>query len=116
MLVFDTNVLIYAADEDSPLHPDCRDRISSAREDPSPAYLSWNICYEFLRVTTHVRATVTPWTPDRAWGFLSTLLASPGFQLLTPTERTQKFSDERSKSYPTYGATSATTFIRPFDA
>ena len=87
MLVFDTNVLIYAADEDSPLHPDCRDRISSAREDPSPAYLSWNICYEFLRVTTHVRATVTPWTPDRAWGFLSTLLASPGFQLLTPTER-----------------------------
>ena len=87
MLVFDTNILIYAADADSPFHLECRNLIARARADPSPAYLSWNVCYEFLRVTTHVRAPVTPWSPDQAWAFLSALLASPGFQLLTPTER-----------------------------
>ena len=87
MLVFDTNILVYAADEDSPFHLACRDLVVRAREDPSPAYLSWNVCYEFLRVTTHMRAPVTPWSPDQAWAFLSTLLESPGFQLLTPTPR-----------------------------
>ena len=87
MLVFDTNILIYAADESSPFHRQCRRLISREREDPSPAYLSWNICYEFLRVTTHERAPVTPWQPDRAWAFLSALLDSPGFQLLTATGR-----------------------------
>ncbi len=87
MLVFDTNILVYAADEDSPFHLACRNLVVSAREDPSPAYLSWNVCYEFLRVTTHIRAPVTPWSTDQAWAFLSILLESPGFQLLTPTRR-----------------------------
>ena len=34
-----------------------------------------------------MRAPVTPWSPDQAWAFLSTLLESPGFQRLTPTPR-----------------------------
>ena len=87
MLLFDTNVLIYAADADSPFHAPCRNALSSAREDPSPSFLSWNICYEFLRVTTHARVPVVPWSPDIAWRFLSTLLTTPSFQLLAPTER-----------------------------
>ena len=36
MLVFDTNILVYAADEDSPFHPECHNLIVRAREDPSP--------------------------------------------------------------------------------
>ena len=55
MLVFDTNVLLYAADEDSEQHTPCRRRIEEARREPSPAFLTWNICYEFLRATTHRR-------------------------------------------------------------
>ena len=78
MLVFDTNVLIYAADKDSPFHGSCRDSVLQARDDPSPAFLTWNVCYEFLRVTTHARASVSPWTPGKAWGFLEALLESPG--------------------------------------
>ena len=87
MLVIDTNILIYAADADSPYHPSCRDLIDRMRVDPSPAYLSWNICYEFLRVCTHIRAPVKPWSLDQAWKFLSVLLTSPGFRLLKPTDR-----------------------------
>ena len=87
MLVFDTNVLIHAVDEDSPFHAPCRDRVSEARNDVSPAFLTWSICYEFLRVTTHARAPVSPWTPPDAWAFLEALLMSPGFEMLVATPR-----------------------------
>ena len=87
MLVFDTNVLVYAVDQDSPFHGPCRNSVLQAREDPSPAFLTWNVCYEFLRVTTHARASLSPWTPGGAWDFLEALLDSPGFDLLAPTQR-----------------------------
>lgn len=61
--------------------------MQEARDDPAPAFLTWSICYEFLRVTTHPRAAVTPRQPDDAWGFLSSLLESPGFEILVPTPR-----------------------------
>ena len=87
MLVFDTNVLVYAVDEDSPFHEPCRARILQARNDPAPSFLTWNICYEFLRVTTHPRASASPWTPREAWGFLDALLGASGFDLLVATQR-----------------------------
>ncbi len=87
MLVFDTNVLVYAVDQDSPFHDPCRNSVLQARDDPSPAFLTWNVCYEFLRVTTHVRVSVSPWTPWEAWNFLEALLDSLGFDLLVPTQR-----------------------------
>ncbi|MDE0165034.1 MAG: PIN domain-containing protein [Bryobacterales bacterium] len=86
-MVFDTNVLIYAVDQDSPFHSPCRDSVLQARNDPSPAFLTWNVCYEFLRATTHARASVSPWTTLEAWDFLEVLLHSPGFDLLAPTQR-----------------------------
>ena len=87
MLVLDTNVLIDAVDEDSPFHEPCRDRVAQARDDSSPTFLTWNVCYEFVRVTTHARAPVHPWTLRKAWEFLAALLASPGFDLLVATPR-----------------------------
>ena len=87
MLVFDTNVLVYAADEHSEFHGPCRRCLEASRLDPSPAFLSWNICYEFLRVSTHLRAFRSPWGPEDAWRFLRILLASPGFELLSATQR-----------------------------
>ena len=87
MLVFDTNVLVYAANKESEFHDLCRRRVDQSRRDPVPAFLTWNICYEFLRVSTHPRALPSPWGPREAWGFLEALLDSPGFALLLPTQR-----------------------------
>lgn len=87
MLVFDTNVLLYAADEGSEYHEACRHWVEEARRDPSPAFLTWNICYEFLRVSTHRRAFRSPWSPVEAQGFIAALLASPGIALLLATRR-----------------------------
>lgn len=50
-------------------------------------YLTWGICYEFLRVVTHPRVFRSPWTVERAWGFLAAILAAPGLAILVPTER-----------------------------
>lgn len=87
MLVFDTNVLVYAVDEDSPFHEASRARLTAARADASPAFLTWSICYEFIRVTTHPRVPMSPWTLAEARGYLETLVAAPTFQFLVPTPR-----------------------------
>ncbi|MCY3810008.1 MAG: PIN domain-containing protein [Gemmatimonadetes bacterium] len=87
MLVFDTNVLLYAADEGSEHHEPCRSRIEDARRSASPAFLTWNICYEFLRASTHRWVYRSPWTPDAARGFLTALVESPGITMLLPTRR-----------------------------
>ena len=87
MIAFDTNVLVYAANEDSEFHDACRRSLDDARDDPSPAFLTWGVCYEFLQVVTHSRAQPVAWNPTEAWAFLTGLLESPGFSLLTPTTR-----------------------------
>ncbi len=64
MLVVDTNVLVYAADADSPFHDPCRDWLARQRVRPDAWYTTWPIVYEFLRVTTHPRVMRRPWTID----------------------------------------------------
>ena len=87
MLVIDTNVLIYAANRDSEFHERCRQTIEQCRAAASPWYVSWPICYEFLRVCTHPVILPKPWSLDGAWRFLRTVLDSPNAGVLLPTER-----------------------------
>lgn len=94
MLVFDTNVLIYAADTGSPFHDPCRERLMRACEGAAPVYLTWSIGYEFLRVTTHPRAPAVSWTSAEAWRFLSELLKSRAIEVLCPTARHRAVLDQ----------------------
>ena len=87
MLVVDTNVLVYAADKDSPFHAACRDWLERQRKRADAWYTTWAILYEFLRVTTHPRVMRRPWNVSAAWAFVAALLASPGLSVLTSTPR-----------------------------
>ncbi|GMV42010.1 MAG: ribonuclease VapC43 [Myxococcales bacterium] len=87
MFVFDTNVLIYAADRSCPEHVACRGLVETARTSRIPWYVTWNIVYEFLRVTTHPRVLRSPWAVGDAWRFVDALLASPSAGILAPTKR-----------------------------
>lgn len=87
MIVVDTNVLVYAADADSPFHVACREWLERQRGRADAWYTTWAILYEFLRVTTHPRVMRQPWSAPAAWDFVKALLASPGLGLLTATER-----------------------------
>jgi len=87
MLVVDTNILVYAADADSPFHAACREWLERQRVRPDAWYVTWSILYEFLRVTTHPRVMRRPWLAPTAWDFVVALLASPGLAVLVPTSR-----------------------------
>ena len=87
MFVVDTNVLVYAADRDSPQHERCRKLLNDWRSGADAWFVTWGILYEFLRVTTHPRVMRRPWTAHDAWTFVSAMLASPGLAVLAPTER-----------------------------
>jgi toxin-antitoxin system PIN domain toxin len=86
-MVFDTNVLVYAVHQQSEFYEACLRKIEQARAAATPSYLTWNICYEFLRVTTHRRILPNHWTLAEGLQFLDRLLTSPGFALLLPTEK-----------------------------
>lgn len=60
MHVIDTNVLIYAADADSPFHRRCRDLFEKLRMQAAPWYLTWNVVYEYLRIATHPKVFERP--------------------------------------------------------
>jgi hypothetical protein len=87
VFVVDTNVLVYAADASAPEHARCRAMLDGWRRRGGAWYLTWGICYEFLRVVTHPRVFRRPWTARKAWGFLAAVQGSPGLGLLVPTER-----------------------------
>jgi uncharacterized protein len=87
MFVVDTNVLVYSADPDSEFHRLCRRRMEFWREQASPWFMSWSICYEFLRVCTHPRVFRRPWTIRQGWQFLESIFDSPTVGILLPTAR-----------------------------
>jgi hypothetical protein len=94
MFVVDTNVLVYAADEAAPEHERCRRLIEHWRTRSGAWYITWGIAYEFLRVVTHPRVFRHPWSVPNARRFLAALAGSPGFAILTPTDRHAEVLDE----------------------
>jgi len=101
--VVDTNILIYAADQDSPYHAACRAHLERWRRQPAPVFLTWSICYEFLRVTSHPRVFQRPWSVTESWRFLDALLASPGMALLEATARHAAVLEQTLMELPELG-------------
>ena len=85
MMVFDTNVLIYAVRDDSEFHETCQQQVAAASVIEGSGLLTWNICYEFFRVVTHPQVSTQPWSLEEARRYVAELLATPGFSLLFPT-------------------------------
>jgi predicted nucleic acid-binding protein len=85
VFVVDTNVLIYAADTSAAEHSRCRSLVDRWRQRGGAWYLTWGICYEFLRVVTHPRVFRRPWTAGEARRFLDAIEQSPGPGLPVPT-------------------------------
>ena len=100
MFVVDTNILVYAANRDSPFHRPCRRLVEESMGRRSAWYLTWGICYEFLRVVTHPRVLRSPWRIEPAWKFLGTLLDSAGLGVLLPTDRHRGVIEELLREVP----------------
>jgi toxin-antitoxin system PIN domain toxin len=100
MFVVDTNILVYAADEDSNLHKRCSKLIEEWRRQSTVWYVTWGILYEFLRVITHPRVFRKPWSITEAWKFVEAILASPSLGTLIAAERHADVAAEVIKSLP----------------
>ncbi len=100
MLLVDTNVLVYAADADSPDHARSRDWLERQRPRPDAWYTTWAILYEFLRVTTHPRVMRRPWSAPRAWAFVAALLDSPGLEVLVATPQHADVAEQVLRELP----------------
>ena len=87
MFIVDSNVLIDSANRASDFHKPCRRTIERCQMQASPWYVSWPICYEFLRVCTHPYVFPKPLSLGAAWQFIESLLASPSAGVLLPTAR-----------------------------
>lgn len=103
MLLVDTNILVYAADTDSPWHANSREWLERQRRQPDAWYTTWPILYEFMRVTTHPRVMKKPWSAAHAWAFVSALLGSPGLGVLVPTERHADIAERVVTEHPHLG-------------
>jgi uncharacterized protein len=100
VLVVDTNVLVYAADVDSPFYSPCREWIDRQRRRVDAWYVSWPIVYEFMRVTTHPKVMRRPFPAPAAWQFATALLASPGLGVLVQTSRHADVAGQVIKELP----------------
>jgi predicted nucleic acid-binding protein len=74
----------------APEHVRCRELVEGWRRRNGAWYLTWGICYEFLRVVTHPRVLRHPWTMAAGVHFLSALQASPSLEVLVPTDRHER--------------------------
>jgi toxin-antitoxin system PIN domain toxin len=100
VLVVDTNVLVYAADEDSPFHAPCLEWLERQRVRADAWYTTWPVVYEFLRVTTHPRVMRHPWNVRDAWSFVVALMSTPGFEVLAATERHAAVVEQLIREFP----------------
>jgi toxin-antitoxin system PIN domain toxin len=100
VFVVDANILVYAADDDSPDHDCCMRLLEQWRAGPAPWFLPWGVVFEFLRVVTHRRVLREPWTAERAWGFIVALLAGGSLRMLTARERYADVATEVVREVP----------------
>jgi uncharacterized protein len=87
MHVVDSNVLIYAANDDVPEHEQCLEHLQTWGNEAEPWYVTWGVIYEFLRVATHPRAFARPLGPMEASEFVRQLLSYRSLSILDPTDR-----------------------------
>jgi toxin-antitoxin system PIN domain toxin len=100
VFVVDTNVLVYAADEDASAHGRCREGLEEWRRQRAAWYTTWGILYEFLRISTHPRVLRNPWTVGQAWSFVEALLTSPGLGILVETDRHAAVAEQVLREVP----------------
>ena len=84
MIAVDTNVLVYAHREESPLHEPALARLRLLAEGGSPWGLPIFCIGEFVRVVTHPRVFHPPTDLETALAFLDQVLNSPSARLLAP--------------------------------
>ena len=89
-ILVDTNILIYAINDQSPHHTVCRKYVDNLRSKQGFC-VTWSVLYEFMRVITHPRVFDRPLTSDAALTIVQTFVNSPEIEVICETERHGNF-------------------------
>ena len=87
MILLDVNLLIYAVNEDAPLHRKAKSWLESAISGTETVALPWTVLLAFLRLTTRAGLFHTPLRVERAFDLVEAWLDQP---VVTTIEATAK--------------------------
>jgi toxin-antitoxin system PIN domain toxin len=87
MIVVDVNLLIYAVNQDAPLHRKAKSWLESVVSGPETVGLSWTVLLAFLRLTTRVGLFREPLSVGTAFDLVGQWLEQPSVIVLEPTAR-----------------------------
>jgi toxin-antitoxin system PIN domain toxin len=104
VFVVDTNLLVYAADEDFAHHGQVQRLVREWGSSPEAWFVTWSIVYEFLSVTTQRSIFRFPLTFSQSWSFIEALRAFPSFEILVETDRHAEVVRSLAREYPQISA------------
>ena len=87
MRLADTNLLVYAADKDSPHHAVSHKWLEDSLSDTRGLGLAWLSVIGFIRLTTHPRLSLIPRTVPEALSYVDDWLTHANCRILHPTIR-----------------------------
>jgi toxin-antitoxin system PIN domain toxin len=87
VIVIDTNILVYAVNEDAALHRPARVWIEQIFSGTTVVGLPWIVLIAFLRITTNPRIVRSPLPADRSLDYVNEWLNQPYVAPLGPGER-----------------------------
>ena len=73
----DTNILLYASDQESLHHQKAKQFMESRGDDPDLLCLTWGILMGYQRIATHPSIFRNPLSAQQAWGNVESLLSLP---------------------------------------
>lgn len=82
----DTNILLYASDQESPHHERAKAFLEARGGDPDLLFLSWVTLMGYQRIATHPSIFRNPLSAQQAWGNVTSLLALPRCRVITEQE------------------------------
>ena len=83
-MLVDANVLLYAVDEESPLHEPAKAWVEEALNGPRRVGIPWTSSIAFVRIATNPRALRTPLPPTDAWSIVTQWLDAPSAWIPEP--------------------------------
>jgi toxin-antitoxin system PIN domain toxin len=87
MILLDTNLLIYAVNQDAPLHRKAKSWLEAAMSGSETVGLSWNVLLAFLRLTTRPGLFRQPLTVESAFDLVAGWLGQPSVTVIHPGPR-----------------------------
>lgn len=87
MILLDANLLIYAVNEDAPLHRKARPWLETVLSGPQTVAFSWNVLLAFLRLTTRPGLFLRPLPLEVALDLIASWLDQPQAVIVHPGPR-----------------------------